>query len=82
MVEVRFDKRFKVVFSKLKDDVLRKRVARQIKKMTENPKAGKPMRNIRKGTRELYIPPFRLSYFYYMSKDVIYILDLYHKKFQ
>ena len=40
------------------------------------------MRNIRKGTRELYIKQFRLSYLYIKNKDKIILLDFYHKKKQ
>ena len=82
MVEIRFDKKFTVIFSKIKGSLLRLKIEKQIKKISENPKAGKPMKNIRKGTRELYIFPFRLSYFYNVKKDIVYILDLYHKKKQ
>lgn len=82
MVEIRFDKKFTNIFSKLKDSLLRLKITKQIKKISENPEAGKPMRNARKGTRELYIKPFRLSYEYLIKEDVIYILDLYHKKKQ
>ena len=35
------------------------------------------MRYSRKGTREVYVPPFRLSYYY--ADDKIIFLDLYHK---
>ena len=63
MVEVIFDEKFKNLFSKIK----------------ENPEIGKPMRFSRKGTREIYISPFRLSYLYDYAKQVVYILDLYHK---
>ena len=52
---------------------------KQVKKISDNPEVGKPMRNLRKGTRELYINPFRLSYEYFKEKDIVYILDLYHK---
>ena len=55
---------------------------KQVKKISENPEIGKPMRNVRKGTRELYIKPFRLSYSYLVKENIIYILDLYHKKKQ
>jgi mRNA-degrading endonuclease RelE of RelBE toxin-antitoxin system len=82
MVEIRFDKKFKILFSKIKEDLLKDKVKKQIKKIVENPNIGKPMRNIRKGTRELYIKPFRLSYFYDAQEKVVYILDLYHKKKQ
>ena len=79
MVEIRFDKKFTILFSKLKDISLKQRIIKQIKKISNNPEVGKPMRHIRKGTRELYIKPFRLSYNYDAGKNVVYILDLYHK---
>ena len=81
MVEIRFDKKFASIFSKL-DNFMKERVAKQVKKIAENPEVGKPMRNVRKGTREVYISPFRLSYEYHKTENVIYILDLYHKKGQ
>ncbi len=37
------------------------------------------MRNIRKGTRELYVKPFRLSYLYDEEKNLIIFLSFYHK---
>ena len=82
MVEIRFDKNFIKIFSKLKDNLLRERIQKQVKKISENPEVGKPMRNVRKGTRELYIKPFRLSYFYNIKEKIVYVLDLYHKKKQ
>jgi len=80
MVEIRFDKNFVGIFSKIKDNFLRAKIKKQIDKIVENPEVGKPMKNIRKGTRELYVKPFRLSYS--VERDVVYILDLYHKKRQ
>ncbi len=82
MVEIRFDKKFTIIFSKLKDMSLKQKISKQIKKISKNPEIGKPMRNVRKGTRELYIKPFRLSYKYFKNENLIYILDLYHKKKQ
>ena len=82
MVEIRFDKKFTEIFSKIKDNLLRTKITKQIKKISENPEVGKPMRNVRKGTRELYIKPFRLSYLYIEDENNIMILDLYHKKKQ
>ena len=79
MVEICFDKKFTIIFSKLKDISLKQKITKQIKKISDNPEVGKPMRNLRKGTRELYIKPFRLSYNYDVNKNVIFILDLYHK---
>jgi len=48
-------------------------------KIIQNPDVGKPMRYARKGTREVYIKPFRLSYAYISEEDKIIFLDLYHK---
>ena len=82
MVKIRFDKKFSSVFSKMKDLSLKERIAKQVKKISENPEVGKPMRHDRKGTRELYVKPFRLSYLYSVKEDLVYVLELYHKKGQ
>ena len=82
MVEIRFDKKFTVIFSKLKDELTRTKIKKQIKKISESPEIGKPMRNVRKGTREVYISPLRLAYSYNKEKNIIYVLDLYHKNRQ
>lgn len=79
MVKVTFEKRFEIIFSKIKDNLLKEKLIKQIEKIKTNPEVGKPMRNVRKGTRELYVKPFRLSYIYFKDKDQIYILDFYHK---
>ena len=80
MVEVEFTKEFQLIFSNIKDNLLKTKIRKQIKKISKNPEIGKPMRYGRKGTRELYIKPFRLSYS--VKEKVVYILDLYHKKKQ
>ena len=82
MVKVIFDDNFKIFFSKIRDNLLKTKILKQIEKLKINPEVGKPMRNTRKGTRELYISPFRLSYSYIKSEDKIVLLDLYHKKRQ
>ena len=79
MVEVIFDNKFKEIFSKIKDNILKERIIKQIKKKKENLEVGKPMRNVRKGTRELYILPFRLSYRFNVNENIVEILFLYHK---
>lgn len=82
MVEIYFDKKFTIIFSKIKDELLRIRIKKQIKKVSENPSVGKPMRYDRKGTRELYIRPFRISYISLNNQNKVIFLDLYHKKQQ
>ena len=55
------------------------RVERLVIKIINEPEIGKPMRYDRKGTRELYLPLFRLNYVYDKSKGLLIFLDLYHK---
>ena len=81
MVEVRFADVFKKLFVK-PDNFLKEKIKKQIKKIINNPEIGKPMKHDKKGIRELYVKPFRLSYAYFKEKDLIILLDLYHKKFQ
>ena len=54
-------------------------IKNKISKIIENPEIGKPMRNVRKGTREVYVGHYRLSYEYYKEKDLIEFLEFYHK---
>lgn len=82
MVEVIWTQNFKEFFSKIKDNLMKEKIIKQIEKIKTNPEAGKPMRYGRKGTREVYIKPFRLSYSYLPQENLIYILELYHKKKQ
>ena len=68
-----FDKSLKHI----KDKGLKIKIWKQIEKILKNPEIGKPLRNARKGTREMYVKPFRLSYAYFENK--ILFLELYHK---
>jgi len=79
MVEVEFTKEFRLIFSKIKDSLLREKIKKQLRKVKENPEVEKPMGNVRRGTRELSIKPFRLAYSYLKDVDKIILLDLYHK---
>jgi mRNA-degrading endonuclease RelE of RelBE toxin-antitoxin system len=64
---------------KIKNEEMKQRIKIQIQKIIEDPEVGKPMRFGRKGTRELYISPFRLSYLYEREQDRIVLLSFYHK---
>ena len=68
-ISICYDKNFKKCFKKLK----------QIIKVIDNPEIGKPMKYTRKNTRELYISPFRLSYYYSKKENKLIFLDFYHK---
>lgn len=82
MVTVAYEERFKKNVTKVKDASVQQKIKKQIKKIIHNPEIGKPMRFSRKGTIEVYILPFRLSYLYVDKEDKIVFLDLYHKDFQ
>jgi mRNA-degrading endonuclease RelE of RelBE toxin-antitoxin system len=79
MVEVEYENAFKKAFEKIKDELLKIKIKKQLAKIIENPNVGKPMQYSRKGSREVYVSPFRLSYSYYPTKDKIFISELYHK---
>ena len=61
MTLVDYKPEFLKILSKL-DNSVKKKVKKQIEKIIQNPEIGKPMKYSRKDTREVYIPPFRLSY--------------------
>lgn len=63
MVTIVSTQSFEKTIRKLKDNRIKARLKRQIVRIVENPDIGKPMRFARKDTREVRIPPFRLSYY-------------------
>lgn len=72
------DDNFKKMLDNL-DHSVEIKVKKQIRKVINDPTCGKPMRNVRKGTREVRVKPFRLSYLFDESDGLIIFLDLYHK---
>ena len=81
MVTVCFSNSFEKTLKKI-NGPLKVKVKKQIAKIIENPESGKTMRYGRKGTREVYVPPFRLSYAWIKEEDKLLLLDLYHKDVQ
>ena len=79
MVTVAYGTHFEKTIKKIKDAELKERIKAQIVKIINNPEIGKQMRYSRKQTREVYIPPFRLSYLYDKRRDTLVFLILYHK---
>ena len=77
MVEFRIEEanNFTKIIDKIKDNSLKIKIQKQINKIIENPEIGKPMRYNRKGTREVYVNPFRLSYAYLQKENKIILLD-------
>ncbi len=79
MAKVIYDKDFQRDIEKTKDNTFREQVKKQIEKIINNPEIGKPMMYNRKGTREVYVGHFRLSYKYHYDTDTIEFLEVYHK---
>ena len=79
MVEAIFHPSFQKLLSKIKDKNLKERILKQFSKIRDDPDIGKPMKFSRRGTREVYIAPFRLSYIYLKEENKIVFLDLYRK---
>ena len=75
---IEYTSNFEKTISKI-DSSLKEKIYKQITKIIESPEIGKPMMYSRKGSRELYIKPFRLSYAYLKEENKIIFLDLYHK---
>jgi len=77
VVDVVFDTEFKKDFKRIKNKGIKDRIIKPVYKLKDNPESGKPMMYGRKGTRELYIVPYRLAY--RIDGEKVYILALYHK---
>lgn len=61
---------------------MKDKIIKQVSKLKDSPELGKPMKYTRKGTIELYISPYRLSYIYIEKENLLIFLDLYHKYIQ
>ena len=79
MVIVEFGPLFERRIKKLENQSLKNHLKKQVEKIILNPEIGKPMMYERKGTRELYVASFRLSYAYIEQENKIIFLNLYHK---
>ncbi|MDO9034680.1 MAG: hypothetical protein Q7U51_05705 [Methanoregula sp.] len=79
MVTVAYSSHFEKTIRKILDASLKEHVKAQIVRIVHDPGTGKPMRWCRKNTREVYIPPFRLSYCYDKKNDTLVFPALYHK---
>ena len=79
MLEIKKEPSFLKTISKIKDNSLKEKVIKQIKKIIKSPEIGKPMRYGRKGTRESYVSPYRISYSYIEQDNLLIFLDIYHK---
>ena len=79
MLDIDYSPNFLSIIGKIKNRADEARVKKQIRKIIGNPEIGKPMQHARKGTREVYIGSFRLSYAYIKNENKLIFLDFYHK---
>lgn len=70
---------FVKVITKIKDQSIKERLQKLISKIIIEPEIGKPMRYERKGSREIYMHPYRIAYKYIPEDKKIIFLDIYHK---
>lgn len=79
MLTIEHSSNFLSLLRKIKNKADQDGVKKKIRKIIENPDIRKPMKYARKGTREVYIGSFRLSYAYIQDEKRLIFLDLYHK---
>ena len=61
-MEIIFSAKFKQEFKKIKDKSTRLKIIKQIRKLSQSPEVGKPLRNKWKNHRSLRVTPFRIIY--------------------
>ena len=76
-MDVEVAQRFRKSFFRLKHKEVQWQAFKLVLKIVASPHIGKPMRNFRKGTRELYLGSLRISYVY--SDSTLKFVDIYHK---
>jgi len=77
MVEIIYTEKFEKEIKKL-DNFIKKKVAKQIEKIINNPEIGKPLRYNLKGERTVYVKPFRIIYSFF--NNTLYFLRFEHRK--
>ncbi len=81
MVEIKaiiYTEKFERDVKKIKDGSLKERIEKQIRKVTENPEFGKPLRYGLKGEWTIHVKPYRLIYA--VQGDRLILLRFEHRK--
>jgi addiction module RelE/StbE family toxin len=73
-----FSDEFRKEFKKIKNKTTRLKIIKQLKKISQVPQSGKPLRYDLKGHRIIRIPPFRIIY--RIEKESIIINCFDHRK--
>ena len=79
MVKLEYSSKFDKFRDKHKRTRLKKVIKKLIIKIVRNPEVGKPMGGDKTGFREVYMKPFRFTYYYSEDRDIIKFLLIYHK---
>jgi len=70
-MDILFSEEFREEYRKIKDNQMRLSVIKQIKKLEQNPEAGKPLSHTLKGYRTLRVSPYRIIYRIEQEKIII-----------
>lgn len=77
-MEIIFSEEFKKDFQKIKDKTTRLRIIKHLKKLSDAPSVGKPLKYKWKNHRSVRVPPFRIIYKLEEEKIIINCFD--HRK--
>jgi addiction module RelE/StbE family toxin len=77
-MQIIFSEEFRKDFKKIKDKLTRLRIIKQLKKLEQLPKSGKPLQYNLKGYRSIRIHPFRIIYRMEQDKIIVNCFD--HRK--
>jgi addiction module RelE/StbE family toxin len=77
-MQIIFSEEFRKDFKKIKDKLTRLRIIKQLKKLEQLPKSGKPLQYNLKGHRSIRIHPFRIIYRMEQDKIIVNCFD--HRK--
>lgn len=77
-MEIIFSEEFRREFKKIKEKSIRLKIIKQLKKISEVPESGKPLRYELKGHRTIRVTPFRIIY--RIEKDAVIINCFDHRK--
>jgi mRNA-degrading endonuclease RelE of RelBE toxin-antitoxin system len=76
--EVIWTKGFETSFKKIRDKKTKERIIKQIEKIIDDPRVGKPLRHGLKGEQSVRIKPHRLIY--KVEDEKLYLLRFFHRE--
>ena len=76
--EIIWTQKFEHDFKKIKDKGTQEKLEKQVRKITENPQSGKPLRYGLRGESSVYVKPFRLIY--KVENNKLILLRFEHRK--